>query len=93
MASRDQRHGAHAAMFMIASMARPAVAAVSHWRHSWGHDIPAACGDNTRPIFGYTDRDGGRAFGCSKGQSRTGQPGLAAAPFLAEGGLSTEAVG
>ena len=35
-----------------------------------GHANPAACGDNTRPIFGSTDRDGGRAFGCSKGQSR-----------------------
>jgi hypothetical protein len=32
VASRDQRHGAHAAMFMSASKALPAVAAVSHWR-------------------------------------------------------------
>jgi hypothetical protein len=72
---------------LSASKALPAVAAVSHWRHSWGHANPAACGDNTRPIFGSTDRDGGRAFGCSKGQSRTGQPGLAAAPFDLAGAL------
>src|SRR5258705_10555850 len=36
VASRDQRHGAHAAMFMSASIAPPAVAAVSLRRHSWG---------------------------------------------------------
>ena len=36
MASRDQRHGAHAATFMSASIALQAVAAVSHRRHSWG---------------------------------------------------------
>ena len=40
-----------------------------------GHANPAACGDNTRPVFGSTDRDGGRAFGCSKGQ--TGPDSLA----------------
>ena len=72
----------------------PAVAAVSHRRHSWGHANPATCGDNTRSVFGCTDRNGGRTFGCSKGQSRNGQPGLAAAPLLAGGpGRSTEAVG
>ena len=36
VARHDQRHGAHAAMFMSASIALPAVAAVSHRRHSWG---------------------------------------------------------
>ncbi len=36
VASRDQRHGAHAAMFMSASIAPPAVAAVSLRRHNWG---------------------------------------------------------
>src|SRR5215471_510515 len=75
-------------------LALPAVAAVSHRRHSWGHANPTACGDNTRSIFGSADREGGRAFGCFKGQSRTGRPSLAAAPFLAErSGRSTEAVG
>ena len=63
------------------AIALQAVAAVSHRRHSWGHANPTAYGDNTRPVFGSTDRDGGRAFGCSKGQSRTEQPGLAAAPL------------
>jgi DDE superfamily endonuclease len=36
VASRDQGRGAQAAMFMGASIALPAVAAVSHRRHSWG---------------------------------------------------------
>jgi hypothetical protein len=57
-------------------IALPAVAAVSHRRHNWGYANPAACGNNTRPIFGSTYRDGGRVFGRSKGQSRTGQPAL-----------------
>ena len=48
----------------------PAVAAVSQRQHSWGHGKPAAYGDDARPIFGSTDRDGGRAFGCPKGESR-----------------------
>ena len=70
------------------------VAAVSYRRHSWGHANRATCRNNTRSVFGSTDRNGGRAFGCSTGQSRAGQPGLAAAPFLAGGpGRSTEAVG
>ena len=86
--------GVHLQARLVWGWALPAVAAMGHRRHSWGHANPAACGDNTRPIFGSTDRDGGRAFGCSKGQSRTGQPGRAAALFLAEGlGRSTEAVG
>jgi hypothetical protein len=59
-----------------------------------GHANSAARRDNTRPVFGFTDRDSGRAFGCSKGQSRAEQPGLAAVPFLADGpDRSTEAVG
>src|SRR6476619_7191038 len=65
-------------------IALPAVAAVSHRRHSWGHANRATCRNNTRSVFGSTDRNGGRAFGCSKGQSRAGQPGLAAAHFLPE---------
>ena len=44
MASRDQRHGAHAAMFISTSITLPAVAAVSRRRHSWGHANPAARG-------------------------------------------------
>ena len=40
---------------------------MSHRRQSWGHAKPTVCGDNTRPIFGSADRDGGRAFGYSKG--------------------------
>ena len=35
----------------------PAVAAVSHRRHSWGHANPATCRDNTRSVFGSTDRN------------------------------------
>ena len=50
-----------------------------------GHANSAALGDNTRPVFGSTDREGGRAFDCSNRQRRTEQPGLAAAPFLADG--------
>jgi hypothetical protein len=69
----------------ISCIALQAVAAVSRRRHSWGYANPTAYGDNTRPVFGSTDRDGGRAFGCSKGQSRTGQPSLATAPFIAYG--------
>jgi hypothetical protein len=70
------------------------VVAVKRRRHNWWHANPAACRDNTRPVFGSADSAGGRAFGCSKTQGRTGQPGFAAAPFLAQGsGRSIEAVG
>src|SRR4029453_19545617 len=37
-----------------------------------------------KPVADGKPRDDARAFGCSKGQSRPGQPGRAAAPFLAE---------
>ena len=70
----------------------PAVAAVSHRRHSWG--MPTRRPTKQLRPLGSTDRGSSLAFGCSKGQSRTGQPGLAASPFIAEGlGRSTEAVG
>ena len=75
-------------------VARQPVVAVRRRRHNWRHANPAACRDNTRPVFGSADSAGGRAFGCSKKQGRTGQPGFAAAPFLAQGpGRSIEAVG
>ena len=42
---------------------------MSHRRHSRGHANPAACGDNTRPVFGFTDRDGGRRSAVPKGKA------------------------
>ena len=57
---------------------------MSQRRHSWGHANPTTRRDNTRSVFGSTDRNGGRASGCSKGQRRAGQFGFAAAHFLPE---------
>ena len=45
------------------------VVAVRRWRHNWRYAHPAACRDNTRPVFGYADSAGGRVFGCSKGKA------------------------
>ena len=50
MARCDQRHGAHAAMFMNASIPLPAVAAVCHRRHSWGMPVRRSA-DQTPDLF------------------------------------------
>src|SRR5262249_3304295 len=71
-----------------------AIAPMGGRRHSWWHANPAAWRGNSRPVFGSDDSNGGGAFGCSEGQSRTGQASFATAPFLAHGpGWSVEAVG